>query len=112
MEVTNFQPRLLGLQMTTEVPMSGFADNGVEKKIEQLESRLRCQLIGRIRGFRLALHTNAGVILHGQAETYYAKQLAQHAVMRATDMSIYQNAIEVAYDLNSPKTAAGGSCHW
>ena len=77
---------------------AGSGDDACQgKRLEQIESQLRCQLSKRIRGFRLVLHPGVGVSLVGQAETYYAKQLAQHAVMRATEMSIFQNAIEVAY---------------
>jgi hypothetical protein len=37
-----------------------------------------------------------GIILQGRAHTYYAKQLAQHAVMRATRLPILANEIEVS----------------
>jgi len=33
--------------------------------------------------------------LRGRAKTYYAKQLAQHAVMEATDLPVLANEIEV-----------------
>jgi hypothetical protein len=36
-----------------------------------------------------------GLILRGLTTTYYAKQLAQHAVMEATAIPIVANEIEV-----------------
>jgi hypothetical protein len=35
-------------------------------------------------------------VLRGRARTYYAKQLAQHAVMQATALPILRNEIEVS----------------
>ena len=36
-----------------------------------------------------------GLILEGHTNTYYTKQMAQHAVMRAVDLPIRANDIEV-----------------
>jgi hypothetical protein len=36
-----------------------------------------------------------GLVLKGHSRTYYAKQLAQHAVMEATQLPILANEIEV-----------------
>jgi hypothetical protein len=60
----------------------------------QIEARIRSRLSGRIRGLRV-LRENNGLILRGRTRTYYAKQLAQHAVMAATDLPILANEIEV-----------------
>ncbi len=62
--------------------------------IENIENRIRHQLGGRLRDFRLEI-ADAGVVLRGRARTYHAKQLAQHAVMAATDLPILRNEIEV-----------------
>lgn len=62
--------------------------------LQELEAHLQCQLHGRIRGFRLSAH-DCGLVLQGHTHTYYAKQLAQHAVMRVTDQPIAANEIEV-----------------
>jgi hypothetical protein len=59
-----------------------------------MENRIRHQLSGRLRSFQLEVH-DAGVVLRGWSETYYAKQLAQHAVMAATELPILRNEIEV-----------------
>jgi hypothetical protein len=61
----------------------------------ELEVRIQCRLGGQIREFRLVV-VEKGLILHGRAHTYYAKQLAQHAVMEATELRILANEIEVS----------------
>jgi hypothetical protein len=61
----------------------------------ELEARILCRLGRQIREFRLAV-VERGLILRGRAHTYYAKQLAQHAVMEATGLPILANEIEVS----------------
>jgi hypothetical protein len=51
-------------------------------------------LRGRVSGLRLLLRDN-GVVLQGRAASYYAKQLAQEAVMKATNLPLLANEIEV-----------------
>lgn len=63
-------------------------------EIDQLEACVRCQLSGRIRDFQVLSQDN-GLVLKGHSRTYYAKQLAQHAVMEATELPILANEIEV-----------------
>jgi hypothetical protein len=53
----------------------------------------RC-LRGRVWHLQL-LFCDGGLILRGRASTYYAKQLAQHAIMQATDLPVRANEIEV-----------------
>lgn len=56
---------------------------------------LVCSLIGRrIRDLRIEVR-GAGLVLHGRANSYHAKQLAQHAVMTVTDLPLIANEIEV-----------------
>ncbi len=64
-------------------------------EIDQLEARVQCRLNGRVRELRLVVRGN-GLVLQGRARTYYAKQLAQHAVMEATTLPIRANEIEVS----------------
>jgi hypothetical protein len=59
-----------------------------------LEARVQSRLSGRVRDFRLVMAPE-GLILRGRACTYYAKQLAQHAVMKAVKLPILANEIEV-----------------
>jgi hypothetical protein len=83
----------------------GFAANGphlddrfplqAPLSVEQLEARVQCRLNGRVRNLRIHVEGEA-LILRGQARTYYAKQLAQHAVMDATALPIRANEIEVS----------------
>jgi hypothetical protein len=56
----------------------------------QMQSRFR----GQIRELSVQRQPG-GWILRGQSRTFYAKQMAQHAVMQATDEPILANDIEV-----------------
>jgi 6,7-dimethyl-8-ribityllumazine synthase len=61
----------------------------------ELEAQVQCRLSGQIRDFRLVV-AGEGLVLRGHAHTYHAKQLAQHAVMEATNLPIQANEIEVS----------------
>jgi hypothetical protein len=61
----------------------------------ELEAQVQCRLSGQIHDFRVVV-TAEGIILRGHAHTYYAKQLAQHAVMEAAALPILANEIEVS----------------
>jgi hypothetical protein len=61
---------------------------------DNLERNVRRRLNGRVRDFRMLFQDN-GLILQGHAFTYYAKQLAQHSIMKATRLPILANEIEV-----------------
>jgi hypothetical protein len=58
--------------------------------VEHLEQQLR----HRFRGLHVRLQ-GEGLVLQGQVRSYYAKQVAQHLVMRLTDLPIAANEIEV-----------------
>jgi hypothetical protein len=62
--------------------------------LDCLESHVQCRLGARVRQLRLCWR-DGGLVLHGLAPTYYAKQLAQHALMAATKQPIRANEIEV-----------------
>ncbi len=64
------------------------------EEIDELETRIQGKLGGRIRRLRLEPR-QGGLILRGWTETYYAKQLAQQAVLEATNMPLLANEIEV-----------------
>lgn len=68
--------------------------SGPITEVERLEARVRAWLGGRVRDLRLLVRER-GVVLQGRARTYYAKQLAQHAVMQAAQFRIQANEIEV-----------------
>jgi hypothetical protein len=61
----------------------------------ELQARVYWRLDRRVRDFRLEVG-DKGLVLHGRAPTYYAKQLAQHAVMQTTRLPIMANEIEVS----------------
>lgn len=61
---------------------------------EQVEVLIYRRLGSRVRDLRVVVRPN-GIILQGRASTYHAKQLAQHAVMEVTGMTILANDIEV-----------------
>ena len=63
-------------------------------EVGHLENRVQSQLGGRVRDLHLSLRGDA-LVLRGFARTYYAKQLAQHAVMSLSALSIVANEIEV-----------------
>jgi hypothetical protein len=63
--------------------------------LELLEAQVQSRLGGQVRGLRLVA-AGQGLILRGRARSYYAKQLAQHAVMAATELRILANEIEVS----------------
>jgi hypothetical protein len=63
--------------------------------LARIEEQVRHRLIGLLRDFRLVPRDN-GLVLLGHVHTYYAKQLAQHAVMEATSLPIHSNQMEVA----------------
>jgi hypothetical protein len=60
----------------------------------ELEARIQAHLNKRVRDFQLVMRGD-GLVLHGFAATYYAKQLAQHAVLEATTLPILANEIQV-----------------
>jgi hypothetical protein len=62
--------------------------------VDQLQAHLQSRLLGKVRSLQLILQ-DQGLILRGQSHTYYAKQLAQHAVMEAAELPILANEIEV-----------------
>jgi hypothetical protein len=60
----------------------------------ELEAQIQDQVGGRLREFQVVI-ADGGLVLRGRTSTYYAKQLAQHAVMQATQLPIVANEIEV-----------------
>jgi len=71
------------------------AELPVDTMLAEIEARTQRRIRGLIGDFHLLLQ-DRGLVLSGRAHTYYAKQLAQHAVMEATDLPILANDIEVS----------------
>ena len=66
--------------------------------LEELEVHVQCLLGTRILDFQI-IATAGGLVLRGNSNTWYAKQLAQQAVMEATRVRILANEIEVSQGL-------------
>jgi hypothetical protein len=62
--------------------------------VARLASEAGERLRGRLSGLRLELH-GGGVVIRGTARSFYAKQLALHAVMTGTHLPVVRNEIEV-----------------
>jgi hypothetical protein len=80
--------------MTTSTIIEDSAASLEQADVARLERNVQRRVSGRVRGFRL-LALADGLILQGNASTYHAKQLAQHAIMEATQLPILANEIEV-----------------
>lgn len=65
--------------------------------IRELEGRVRTQLGGRVRDLRFVLDDH-GLVLRGRTDSYYVKQLAQHAVLKFAEVRLLANEIEVTAD--------------
>jgi len=66
----------------------------MSESLAHIEAHLRRRLNGRVRNFRLSVR-DGGLVLEGHTASFYAKQLAQHAVMEAVDVPIRANKIQV-----------------
>ena len=82
----------------TDIDLAGIVE------IVELEAHVQCRLNGRLRDFRLLISED-GLVLQGRASTFYAKQLALHAVMRTTGLPILANEIEVCLSARGPNTS-------
>src|SRR5262245_59526675 len=86
---------------TCDVSFRGFrmneqpqTDAATCQTLARIEEHVRCRLTGLLRDFHLVVR-DKGLVLRGHVHTYYAKQLAQHAVMEATSLPIRANELEV-----------------
>ena len=62
--------------------------------LAHIEQHVQSRLTGRLLDFHCVFR-DGGLVLCGHAHTYYAKQLAQHAVMEASSLPIRANEIDV-----------------
>lgn len=62
--------------------------------VEHLQALLQLRLNGRVRDLRLSVR-GRGLILQGWTSTYHVKQLAQHAAVEISGLTILANEIEV-----------------
>ena len=73
---------------------SGDERAAVAAAVDRLESEAGEKLRGRLSGLRIELY-GGGVVIRGTARSFYAKQLALHAVMTGTHLPVVRNEIEV-----------------
>ncbi len=59
-----------------------------------LERHIQCRLGSRVKDLRVEVRAE-GVVIHGRAATYHAKQLAQHAAMEVAGVPVLVNDIDV-----------------
>jgi hypothetical protein len=69
-------------------------DTEMGETLSRIEQYVQSRLTGLLRDFQL-IFRDYGLVLRGHVDTYYAKQLAQHAVMDATSLPIRANEMEV-----------------
>ena len=69
-------------------------DTEMGETLARIEEHVRYRLTGLLRDFHLVIR-DRGLVLRGHVHTYYAKQLAQHAVMEASSLPIRANEMEV-----------------
>jgi hypothetical protein len=62
--------------------------------LDRLADLVQGRLRGRLHDFHVDVR-GEGLVLRGHVHTYYAKQLAQQAVMEASRLRIVANEIEV-----------------
>lgn len=65
-----------------------------DELMQRVVVRLEDRLGGQVRNLRIASRED-GLILRGQVNTYYSKQLTQEIVMRVSGLGIVMNEIEV-----------------
>lgn len=63
-------------------------------ELDQIQRQIQCNLSMRIDNLRLRACED-GLVLEGQAKTYYAKQLVQQAVVHATGLRVPANNIAI-----------------
>jgi hypothetical protein len=69
----------------------------LEPHVTELEQTMKHQLGSRIRNLRV-IPRGEGVVLQGSSRTYYAKQLAQEAVLTMQQFPLVANEIQVIQD--------------
>lgn len=73
------------------------SDSLAPETLERIEELVLGQLRGRLINLRVVSRGD-GIVLQGKSSTFYVKQLALHAVMKATSLPI--RGIEIAVSPN------------
>jgi hypothetical protein len=66
----------------------------VSDEILSIQTELRQRLRGQICELHIVARDN-GLVLQGRCRSYYAKQLAQHGLMQASELPLLANEIDV-----------------
>jgi hypothetical protein len=74
-------------QAQTEAP--------THETLARIEEHVRYRLSGLLREFQLVF-CDKGLVLRGRVHSYYAKQMAHHAVMEASSFPIHANEMEAS----------------
>ena len=61
---------------------------------ENLERQIQSRLGTRVKDLRIEVRAG-GLVIHGRAATYHAKQLAQHAAVELAGVPVLVNDIDV-----------------
>jgi hypothetical protein len=69
-------------------------DTVTRETLARIEEQVRYRLTGLLRDFQLVFR-DKGLVLRGHVHTYYAKQLAQPAVMEVSSLPIRANEMDV-----------------
>jgi hypothetical protein len=64
------------------------------ESLARIEEHVQYRMTGLLHEFQLVVR-DRGLVLRGRVHTYYAKQLAQHAVFEVASVPILANDIEV-----------------
>jgi hypothetical protein len=77
--------------------MSGGEETGVitSESLARVVEPIQRRLAGRVQDLQVFLREQT-LVLRGHADTYHAKQLAQHAIMESVSLPIGANEIEVS----------------
>lgn len=73
---------------------ASFLRNEISDAMDQLENYVRTRMRGQVGDLRLVV-ADCGIVLRGYAHSYYAKALAQHTLISATQAPFVANEIEV-----------------
>jgi len=84
-----------GLSEGSKMSEQAETNTATPETLARIEEHVRHRLTGLLGGFQLVFR-DKGLVLRGHVHTYYAKQLAQHAVMEASSLPIRANEMEVS----------------
>lgn len=92
--------------MTGHVPDKTYCDvSDVPRPGSEFADQVSAMLGRRVRGLRIEVR-DGGLVLCGRANSYHAKQLAEHAVLAVSELPLLVNEIVATRDSSVPDTGA------